>query len=260
MADDDETIFNNPNQLQASCTLLLPDPNRYYSSCCFDPQLLLCNFSDGISAFCSVFQCPGLWATFLTFCLWPWFSDPPGSLFSLFDPCTLFKVLAEAHAFAGSQQMCKQGWQAGSSLSQKRLCRFHQGGPFFAINYSGQPEKRETFVHSQICSAGTSVLVSFCRTRSLFISYKPVAAVVCNWTPIPTVIKRKGNSPTTVIADGGILKRVIWPRPQQSPWSFPALGIWSVVSVNGKAGHQEELGLSLVVFPFMSRHQTPNRD
>lgn len=54
-----------------------------------------------------------------------------------FDPRTLLRVLAEAHAAAGSQQMFKQGWQTGSSLSQGRLCRLHQGGPSLLLITAG---------------------------------------------------------------------------------------------------------------------------
>ncbi len=85
-----------------------------YSSCNFDPEPLLCKSLDGISLWSLVFECSGLQATFLAFCLYP------GSLTSLhprqspsrvgdtvFDPCTLLTFLHQTFSYVARKRADK---------------------------------------------------------------------------------------------------------------------------------------------------------
>lgn len=66
--------------------------------------------------------------------------------------------------------MCKQGWQTGSSLSQRRLRGLHQGWAFIIINYSGRPRKG-----GEVCAVGGEAQAPLfvCRTGSSLIGFGP---------------------------------------------------------------------------------------
>lgn len=190
---------------------------------------------------------------------------------TLFDPCTLLQVLAKAHAAAGSQQMCKQDWQTGSSLSHKRLCRLHQGGPsLLLITASGKRRGRS------LCTQW-SPLLGACSVEILALI--SLAELGASWSASNQLYKGEGQADLSAAAVVCNLTCWLWLRVEASHlwppvrmvlfrgvWSCPEsliphrMCILSIVSVNAEVGYQVDFGLSVVAFPIISSQQTPNRD